>query len=72
MKALIIVYISIILIAAIGMNNQPEYVEYDELITETDHLTDSARLYLDELTRTNDSLLDVYFPVDEEYNNSKK
>jgi hypothetical protein len=65
MKALIIASISIIVIAAIGMTNQPEYVEYDKLIDETDHLTDSARLYLDELTHTNDSLLDVYFPVED-------
>jgi hypothetical protein len=72
MKALIIASISIIVIAAIGMTNQPEYVEYDNLIIETEHITDSARMYLDELTHTNDSLLDVYFPVDEEYNNSKK
>jgi hypothetical protein len=64
MKALIIASISIIVIAAIGMTSQPEYVEYDKLIDSTDHLTDSARLYLDELTHTNDSLLDVYFPVD--------
>jgi hypothetical protein len=65
MKALIIASISIIVIAAIGMTNQPEYVEYDKLIDDTDHLTDSARLYLDELTHTNDSLLDVYFPIED-------
>ena len=65
MKALIIASISIIVIAAIGMTNQPDYTEYEELIVETDHLTDSARIYLDELTHTNDSLLDVYFPVED-------
>jgi hypothetical protein len=65
MKALIIASISIIVIAAIGMTNQPDYAEYDQLMVETEHLTDSARLYLDELTRTNDSLLDVYFPIED-------
>jgi hypothetical protein len=72
MKTLLIAFISVILIMAMGMTNQPDYAEYDQLVDETEHLTDSARFYLDELAHTNDSLLDIYFPVDEEHNNSKK
>jgi hypothetical protein len=49
---------------AMGMTTQPDYAEYDELIDETENLTDSARFYLDELTHANDSLVNVYFPVD--------
>ena len=65
MKTFIIASVSIILIMAMGMTTEKDYTEYDELIVETDHLTDSARLYLEELTHTNDSLLDVYFPVED-------
>ena len=65
MKTFIIASVSIILIMAMGMTTEKEYTEYDELIVETDHLTDSARIYLEELTHTNDSLLDVYFPVED-------
>jgi hypothetical protein len=72
MKTFIIASISVIIIMSMGMTNQPDYAEYEVLIDETESLTDSARFYLDELTHTNDSLLDVYFPVDEEYINSKK
>ena len=64
MKTFIIASISIVLIMAMGMTTQPDYAEYDELIIETENLTDSARFYLDEITHVNDSLLDVYFPVD--------
>jgi hypothetical protein len=66
MKTLLISIISVILIMVMGSTVQPDYTEYDKLIDETEHLNDSARLYLEELTRTNDSLLDVYFPVDAE------
>jgi hypothetical protein len=65
MKTFIIASISIILIMSMGMTTQPDYAEYDELLIETESLTDSARFYLDELTRTNDSLLDVHFPVED-------
>ena len=64
MKTFIIASISIILIMSMGMTTQPDYAEYDELIDETENLTDSARFYLDELAHANDSLVDVYFPVD--------
>jgi hypothetical protein len=49
---------------SMGMTTQPDYAEYEELLIETESLSDSARFYLDELTHANDSLLDVYFPVD--------
>lgn len=65
MKTFIIASVSIILIMAMGMTTQKDYAEYEELIVETEHLTDSARIYLDELTRTNDSLLDVHFPKED-------
>ena len=64
MKTFIIAFISIILIMSMGMTTQPDYAEYEELIDETENLTDSARFYLDELTHANDSLVNVYFPVD--------
>jgi hypothetical protein len=64
MKTFIIASISIILIMSMGMTTQPDYTEYEELLIETESLSDSARFYLDELTHANDSLLDVYFPVD--------
>jgi hypothetical protein len=66
MKTLLISIISVILIMAMGTTVQPDYAEYDKLIDETEHLNDSARFYLDELVHTNDSLLDIYFPVDAE------
>jgi len=66
MKTFIIASISIILIMAMGMTTQPDYTEYDQLVDETESLTDSARFYLEEITHVNDSL------VDEKYNNSKK
>lgn len=62
MKTLIIATISVILIMAMGMTTQPTYTEYEELLTETQLLTDTARIYLDELVRVNDSLVNVYFP----------
>jgi hypothetical protein len=62
MKTLIIATISVILIMAMGMTTQPDYTEYEELILETQLLTDTARIYLDELVRANDSLVNVYFP----------
>jgi hypothetical protein len=65
MKALIITSISIVLIMSVGMTTQPDYAEYEELITETEILTDSARFYLDELVHANDSLVNVYFPVED-------
>jgi hypothetical protein len=62
MKAFIIASVSIILIMAMGMTTQSDYTEYEELIDKTQLLTDTARIYLDELVRANDSLVNVYFP----------
>ena len=64
MKTFIIAFISIILIMSMGMTTQPDYAEYEELLIETENLTDSARFYLDELKHANDSLVDLHFPVD--------
>lgn len=64
MKTLLIATISVILIMTMGMTTQPDYTEYELLITETESLTDSARFYLDEITHVNDSLINVYFPTD--------
>lgn len=65
MKTLIVATISVILIMAMGMTTQPDYTEYELLITETESLTDSARFYLEEITHANDSLLDVHFPKED-------
>lgn len=66
MKSFFLVTVSLVLITAMGVAEQPNYSEYDLLITETEHIGDSARFYLDELTQVNDSLLDIYFPKDAE------
>lgn len=65
MKTLIIATISVILIIAMGMTTQSDYTEYEELIVETESLSDTAMLYLEEITHVNDSLLDVYFPIED-------
>lgn len=49
------------------------YEKYDELVVESETLTDSALVYLKELHEHNDSLLDKYFPKDgEEYTQGEK
>jgi hypothetical protein len=60
MKTFIIASVSIILVMAMGMTTQPDYAEYDQLVDETESLTDSARFYLEEITHVNDSLVNVY------------
>lgn len=64
MKAFIIASVSIILIIAMGMTTQSDYTEYEQLIVETESLSDTAMMYLEEITHVNDSLLDVHFPVE--------
>jgi hypothetical protein len=46
--------------------SQDPYQEYDELIVESEALTDSAIMCLKMLHDKNDSLLDKYFPKDGE------
>lgn len=73
MKTLLLAALSVIIIMIMSLTpNQDPYQEYDELVVESEALTDSALLYLKELHMKNDSLLDKYFPVDEEYNQGKE
>ena len=73
MKTLLITGLSVVIIMIMSWTSFEEsYEEYDELIAESETMTDSALLYLKELHEHNDSLLDRYFPKDEEYNKSKK
>lgn len=63
MKTLLITGLSVIIIMIMSWTSYEEsYEEYDELIVESEALTDSALLYLKELHEHNDSLLDKYFP----------
>lgn len=65
MKSLLLTALSIIIIMIMSWTPKIEsYQEYDELIVESEVLTDSALIYLKELHDHNDSLLDRYFPVD--------
>lgn len=73
MKTLLLTGLSVIIIMIMSWAPSVEpYKEYEELVVESETLTDSALLYLKELHEHNDSLLDKYFPKDEEYNKSKK
>jgi hypothetical protein len=65
MKTLLLTAISVIIIMVMSLtSSQDPYQEYDELIVETNNLTDSAIMCLKMLHDHNDSLLDRYFPVD--------
>ena len=65
MKTLLLTAISVIIIMIMSLtSSQDPYQEYDELIVETNNLTDSAIMCLKMLHDHNDSLLDRYFPVD--------
>ena len=67
MKTLLLTALSIIIIMLMSLTpNEESYKEYDELIIETNNLTDSAIMCLKMLHDHNDSLLDKYFPKDEE------
>jgi hypothetical protein len=73
MKTLLVATLSVIIIMVMSLNpSQDPYQEYEELIVETNNLTDSAIMCLKMLHDKNDSLLDKYFPKDEEYNKGKK
>ena len=63
MKTLLLTALSVIIIMIMSLTpNQESYQEYEELVVESEILTDSALLYLKELHEHNDSLLDRYFP----------
>ena len=67
MKTLLVATLSVIIIMVMSLTpSQDPYQEYDELIVESEALTDSAIMCLKMLHDKNDSLLDKYFPKDEE------
>ena len=73
MKTLLISALSVIIIMVMSLTpSQEPYKEYDDLVLESEAITDSALLYLRELHVKNDSLLDKYFPIDEEYNKGQE
>ena len=73
MKTVLLTALSVIIIMIMSLTpNQDPYQEYDELIVETNNLTDSAIMCLKMLHDKNDSLLDRYFPKDEEYNQGEE
>ena len=66
MKTLLVAALSVIIIMVMSLTpDQESYQEYDELMVESETITDSALVYLKELHDHNDSLLDRYFPKDE-------
>jgi hypothetical protein len=73
MKTLLVATVSVIIIMVMSLTpSQDPYQEYDELIVESEALTDSAIMCLKMLHDKNDSLLDKYFPKDEEYNQGEE
>ena len=73
MKTLLLTAFSVIFIMIMSLTpNEESYKEYDELIIETNNLTDSAIMCLKMLHDHNDSLLNKYFPKDEEYNQGEE
>ena len=73
MKTLLVATLSVIIIMVMSLTpSQDPYQEYDELIVESEALTDSAIMCLKMLHDKNDSLLDKYFPKDEEYNQGEE
>ena len=73
MKTLLLTAFSVIVIMIMSLTpNEESYKEYDELIIETNNLTDSAIMCLKMLHDHNDSLLNKYFPKDEEYNQGEE
>jgi hypothetical protein len=73
MKTLLLTALSVIIIMVMSLaSSQDPYQEYDELVVESEALTDSAIMCLKMLHDKNDSLLDRYFPKDEEYNQGEE
>ena len=73
MKTLLVSTLSVIIIMVMSLTpSQDPYQEYEELVVESEALTDSAIMCLKMLHDKNDSLLDKYFPKDEEYNQGEK
>lgn len=73
MKTMILSVLSVIIIMIMSLTPDEEpYEDYEKIIAESRSLNDSALLYLKELHEKNDSLLDKYFPIDEEYNQGQE
>ena len=73
MKTVLVATLSVIIIMVMSLaSSQDPYQEYDELVVESEALTDSAIMCLKMLHDKNDSLLDRYFPKDEEYNQGEE
>ena len=73
MKTLLVATLSVIIIMVMSLTpSQDPYQEYEELVVESEALTDSAIMCLKMLHDKNDSLLDKYFPKDEEYNKGEE
>ena len=73
MKTVLVATLSVIIIMVMSLTpSQDPYQEYEELVVESEALTDSAIMCLKMLHDKNDSLLDKYFPKDEEYNQGEK
>ena len=73
MKTMILSVLSVIIIMIMSLTPDEEpYKDYEKIIAESQSLNDSALLYLKELHKKNDSLLDKYFPIDEEYNKGQE
>jgi hypothetical protein len=67
MKTVLVAILSVIIIMVMSLTpNQDPYQEYEELVVESEALTDSAIMCLKMLHDKNDSLLDKYFPKDGE------
>lgn len=68
MKTILVAVLSVIIILIMSLTSDQEpYQKYEDLVVESESLTDSALLYLRELHIKNDSLLDKYFPKEESY-----
>ena len=68
MKTILVAVLSVIIILIMSLTSDQEpYQKYEDLVVESESLTDSALLYLRELHIKNDSLLDKYFPKEEGY-----
>jgi hypothetical protein len=73
MKTLLLTALSVIIIMIMSWSPvQEPYQEYEELVVESEALTDSALVYLKKLHDHNDSLLDKYFPKNEKYNQGEE
>jgi hypothetical protein len=62
MKYLLLIAL-VALISALTMRSNESTVKVDEQLECSHHLHDSAMLILNEIAHTNDSLVDVYFPI---------